>query len=196
MSQLSDRQVTVLAHAAQRDDGVVILPETLRGAAAVKVVQALLDRRLVQEIRAKKGTPAWRRGENRSGYALKITHAGRQAIGLDHGGGDDSDLRQSDADASSTVPKPVRAGSKKAMILALLGRSEGASIEELMEATGWLTHTTRAELTRLRQRGYAVERFPQAGNTTTYRITASRQGDAPQPDRTKGVRRRGKARAA
>jgi len=183
----------VLAHAAQRDDGLVILPETLRGAAAVKVVKALLDRRLVQEIRAKKGTPAGRRGAD---YGLKITRAGRQAIGLDHGGGDDPDTRQSDADASSTVPKPVRAGSKKAMILALLGRSEGASIEELMEATGWLTHTTRAELTRLRQRGYAVERFPQAGNTTTYRIAGSRQGDAPQPDRTKGVRRRGKARAA
>ena len=195
MSQLSDSQVMVLAHAAQRDDGVVILPESLRGAAAVKVVKALLDRRLVQEIRAKKGTPEWR-SENRSAYNLKITRAGRQAIGLDHGGGDDPDLRQLDADASSTVSKPVRAGSKKAMILALLGRSEGASIEELMEPTGWLTHTTRAELTRLRQRGYAVERFPQAGNTTTYRIASSRQGDAPQPDRTKELRRRGKARAA
>src|SRR5215472_652415 len=107
MSQLSDSQVMVLAHAAQRDDGVVILPDTLRGAAAVKVVKALLDRRLVQEIRAKKGTPAWPRGAD---CALKITRAGRQAIGLDHGAGDDPDLRQLDADASSTVPKPVRAG--------------------------------------------------------------------------------------
>ena len=193
MSQLSDSQVMVLAHAAQRDDGVVILPETLRGAAAVRVVKALLDRRLVQEIRAKKDMPAWRRGAD---YALKITRAGRQAIGFDQGGGDDPDLRQLDADASSTVPKPVRAGSKKAMILALLGRSEGASIEELMEATGWLTHTTRAELTRLRQRGYAVERSLQPGNTTTYRIAGSRQGDAPQPDRTKQLRRRGNVRAA
>ena len=117
MSQLSDSQVMVLAYAAQRDDGVVILPESLRGAAAVKVVKALLDRRLVQEIRAKKGTPAWRRGAD---YGLKITRAGRQAIGLDQGGGDDPDLRQLHADASSVVPKPVRAGSKKAIILALL----------------------------------------------------------------------------
>jgi Protein of unknown function (DUF3489) len=35
-------------------------------------------------------------------------------------------------------------------------RSEGAAIHNLMEATGWLPHTTRATLTGLRKRGYRI----------------------------------------
>jgi hypothetical protein len=58
-----------------------------------------------------------------------------------------------------------RPGTKIAEVLALLARSKGASINELMGATGWLPHTTRAALTGLRQRGYAIERSRE--NATT-----------------------------
>jgi DNA-binding transcriptional regulator PaaX len=37
-----------------------------------------------------------------------------------------------------------------------LQRGDGASLAELVAATGWLPHTTRAALTGLRKRGYAV----------------------------------------
>src|SRR4051794_19097504 len=40
---------------------------------------------------------------------------------------------------------------KKATVAALLGRAEGASIEELMSATGWQPHSVRAALTGLRK---------------------------------------------
>jgi DNA-binding IclR family transcriptional regulator len=52
-----------------------------------------------------------------------------------------------------------RAGSKLADVMRLLGRKQGAGIEELTSATGWLPHTTRAALTGLRKRGFAVERL-------------------------------------
>ena len=35
-------------------------------------------------------------------------------------------------------------------------RPEGATLEDLSAAAGWLPHTTRAAITRLRQRGYDV----------------------------------------
>ena len=51
-----------------------------------------------------------------------------------------------------------RAGSKLAEVVGLLCREGGASIDELIAATDWLPHTTRAALTGLRKRGYAIER--------------------------------------
>jgi Protein of unknown function (DUF3489) len=38
----------------------------------------------------------------------------------------------------------------------LLQRDYGATLEELIAATDWLPHTTRAALTGLRKRGYAA----------------------------------------
>ena len=54
-------------------------------------------------------------------------------------------------------PSAPRGGSKLAQVIELLERHHGATIEELIAATGWLAHTTRAVLTGLRKRGYAVE---------------------------------------
>ena len=49
-----------------------------------------------------------------------------------------------------------RAGSKIAAVIGMLSRAEGVTIDELVAATGWLPHTTRAALTGLRKRGYAL----------------------------------------
>ena len=52
----------------------------------------------------------------------------------------------------------------------LLQRSEGATLPNLIEATGWLPHTTRAALTGLRKRGYAVARERIDQESSIYRI--------------------------
>jgi hypothetical protein len=41
-------------------------------------------------------------------------------------------------------------------VLDAVAAKRGASLAELVELTGWQPHTTRAALTRLRQRGFAV----------------------------------------
>ena len=41
--------------------------------------------------------------------------------------------------------------SKISLVLELLRHEEGAALAELVEATGWLPHTTRAALTGLRK---------------------------------------------
>ena len=40
----------------------------------------------------------------------------------------------------------------------MLSRPEGATLEAIVKATGWLPHTTYAALTGLRKRGYVLER--------------------------------------
>jgi hypothetical protein len=74
-------------------------------------------------------------------------------------------------------PAPVRAapyrpGTKRALIVTLLAREQGASLAELIAATGWLPHTTRAALTGLRQSGCAIERHKGPDGTSIYRIVS------------------------
>jgi Protein of unknown function (DUF3489) len=68
---------------------------------------------------------------------------------------------------------PPRPGSKQALLLSLLSRQQGACLAEMMEATGWLPHTTRAALTGLRQRGCTIERSTSAEGSSTYRLMNS-----------------------
>jgi hypothetical protein len=51
---------------------------------------------------------------------------------------------------------PVQADTKVAMLIALLTRPEGATLDQMVAATGWQPHTTRAALTRLKARGFTV----------------------------------------
>jgi DNA-binding MarR family transcriptional regulator len=56
-----------------------------------------------------------------------------------------------------TPPEPKRT-TKQALLLELIGKEGGASLEELTSATGWLPHTARAAITGLRKRGHDVQR--------------------------------------
>ena len=60
---------------------------------------------------------------------------------------------------SATTPRAgtaLRRGTKIARVVELLQRDQGANLDELIAATGWLPHTARAALTGLRHRGYEV----------------------------------------
>jgi hypothetical protein len=78
------------------------------------------------------------------------------------------------ASTSEEAPKPrvaPRQGTKQALVCELLSRETGASLEELIAATGWLPHTTRAALTGLRKRGCTLTKEKVEG-ITRYRLTA------------------------
>ncbi len=52
----------------------------------------------------------------------------------------------------------------------LLQRDQGARLDELIAASGWLPHTARAALTGLRHRGYEVRlERGENGRTSVYR---------------------------
>ena len=69
-----------------------------------------------------------------------------------------------------------RAGSKQALLVEMISKPEGATIEALINATGWLPHTTRAALTGLRKRGFAIQRITQQGAPSLYMIGAIAAG--------------------
>ena len=74
-------------------------------------------------------------------------------------------------EAAATAAHKPRAGSKLGSVLDTLSAEAGATIGELMAATGWLEHSTRAALTGLRRRGYGLSltRRERAG-ASVYRI--------------------------
>ena len=73
----------------------------------------------------------------------------------------------------STKPANAqRAGTKSAAVIALLSRPNGATLDEMIAATGWLPHTTRAALTGLKKKGHVIVRGKR-GDVTCYRIAAA-----------------------
>ncbi len=58
-----------------------------------------------------------------------------------------------------------REGTKKGQVLALLGRPNGASGTEIMDATGWNSNTTRGFLAGLKKKGTPVVSTKQDGKT-------------------------------
>ena len=76
---------------------------------------------------------------------------------------------------AQTKAKPAPA-TKTTAVIALLERDTGATLSELIEATGWLPHTTRAALTGLRKKGHAIERSKR-GDETCYCIAPGAAGN-------------------
>jgi hypothetical protein len=60
------------------------------------------------------------------------------------------------ARGSSSAPTETKPQSKSSLLLALLGREEGATLDQMVDATGWQPHTTRAALTGFRKKGLAI----------------------------------------
>lgn len=76
--------------------------------------------------------------------------------------------RGGDPQAEKPAPAP-RGPSKISEIIALLSREGGATLAELIAATGWLPHTTRAALTGLRKKGHVIDKTSREG-TTVYAL--------------------------
>ena len=61
--------------------------------------------------------------------------------------------REPNAGAAAIDPKRT---TKSGLIIEMLSKAEGATLDELVAATGWLPHTTRAALTGLKKKGHTV----------------------------------------
>ena len=185
--KLTDAQLAMMSAAAQRDDRCLASPNMVKGAILSKVSAKLIKLGFVREIRAKASMPVWRRDDVGRGYALKLTAGGLNAIA-------EGAPEQAIEPIAAPQPRPLseativsdpdnvgeqaktlapRAGSKLARVIDLLQRLDGATIPNLTEATGWLPHTTRAALTGLRKRGYAVVRERIDAGDSIYRIVTT-----------------------
>jgi hypothetical protein len=163
MTKLSDTQLVILGAAAQREDrNILPLPGSLRGGAATKVVGALLKRGLIAETATDSRTKAdaalnriWRNDADGNAILLHITDAGLAAIGVEPENGDSAPTGADEApnaEASQDAPaeadpapkaRTPRTGTKQAKLIEMLRAEGGATIDEIVAATGWQPHTVR-----------------------------------------------------
>ena len=69
-------------------------------------------------------------------------------------------------------PAQPKRPSKADTVLRLLGRAEGATLDELVAATGWLPHTTRAAMSGLKKKGHQITRTKVEG-VSRYTVAAT-----------------------
>jgi hypothetical protein len=158
---LTKRETAILTAAACHDDRLIVLPSTIKEGPAERLLSKFLDHALVLA----------RNGEEATTH--HITPAGFRALGLKPPRG----KRTAQALTGVSNAPSSATGTKRDLIIGLLGRQEGASLDELIAATGWLPHTTRAALSRLRSAGQELAKIPREDGRTTYRIL----GNEPQP---------------
>lgn len=84
--------------------------------------------------------------------------------------------------APGSVPKEQPAQkpspSKAEQVRKLLGRSRGATVDEIIAATTWKPHSVRAFLSGIRKSGSNLAREERKNGTTSYRIVKPEQQPA------------------
>jgi hypothetical protein len=154
MTTPSDTQSLILSRAATRPGNLALpLPEGLVGAAAKMVVGKMIARGWLEEVEAnlRRGEPMWRETGDGHGTTLIATEAGLEAVGIEPVVASTvAGLRKSKPEpvqapdeTDTTKAVAIRAGTKQAQIIAMLQRPEGATVAEMVEASGWLAHTVR-----------------------------------------------------
>jgi hypothetical protein len=163
MTKLTDIQILLLTTASSRADGSVLPPSDLLGELSTRVrkaIESLLRRGLIEELSVNLPDQVWRSvGDQQIGLA--ITAAGKAAI--------TADAAISIADPAHEAAAPLTSATKIGTVLRLLERRGGATLDEIVRATGWLPHTTRAALTGLRKKGHAIARA-RRDKVSCYRI--------------------------
>lgn len=157
MAKLTDAQLIVLSKAAQREDRAVELPSQLTARFA-KALEALIERGLLEDVPSERAMPVWRHAEETNEpRGLIITELGLVAIGVIAGGAPGAGEAADDGTpavatdtptVAETAPKTrtPREGTKQATLIAMLRAPDGATIEEIMAATGWQSHTVRGAM--------------------------------------------------
>ena len=190
MSKLTDTQTTILSRAATRPGNLATpLPEGLFGAAAKMAVTRMIERGWLEEVEAnlRHGEPLWRETDDGHGTTLIATEAGLEAIGIEPIVANTvTSLRKAkpatqpeagplvSSAGDAAKPIAIRTGTKQAQIIALLQRPEGASIAEIVAATGWMAHSARGLISGALKKklGLDVTVATAAGRGRTYHISS------------------------
>ncbi|SEP02573.1 Protein of unknown function [Salinihabitans flavidus] len=177
MPKLTDTQTIILSRAAARPGNLATpLPKGLHGAAAKVVVTRMIERGWLEEVDAdmRKGEPLWRETGDGHGTTLIATEAGLEAIGIEPVVAKATSASRKAKPNPAPKPVAIRPGTKQAQIIALLQRAEGASIGEIVEATGWQAHSARGMISGALKKklGLAITSRKEANRGTVYSLDA------------------------
>lgn len=178
MTKLTETQTIILTAGAQRPDNIALpLPKGLAGAAAKMAVTKMIDRGWLHEVDAnlRRGEPLWRETGDGHGTTLVITDAGLLAIGIEPvAAKTEPVIHENAANTPVTKPPTPRAGTKQAMLITLLQAPDGATMDEIVAATGWLSHTARGAMSGAlgKKLGLVVTSEKDATRGRVYRLPA------------------------
>jgi len=178
--KLTDTQRQVLEHAADHPDGLVTwFPDNVKGGARTKVVDGLFNKALVTSVGI---------------HDCFITDAGYDALGrsrplppsvsptseLEAGvtaveatsAQEKQDVAQSLIKAGVESKPRTRDNSKQATVIQMLQRPNGATINEICEATEWQSHTVRGFFAGALKKklGLNITSFKDTGASRVYRL--------------------------
>ena len=150
MTNLTETQTTILTAGAQRPENIALpLPKGLAGAAAKMAISKMIERGWLHEVDAnlRRGEPLWRETGDGHGTTLVVTDAGLLAVGIEPVMVKPViAIHKHTVEAPALKPPTQRAGTKQAMLIAMLQKPEGATMEQIIAATGWQAHTVRGAM--------------------------------------------------
>jgi hypothetical protein len=158
MTKLSPTQTDLLKAIAENEAGALPAPEGSK-----KAVSDLIKRGMLISVP---------QGDQPSN--LMITNAGRAAVGAEPApAAERPSAKPKDKPADPAPAAPKTPKGQIAKVLELLGRPQGATVPDIMEATGWQSHSVRGAMSGAIKKNLGIEitsEKTEAGRV--YRITA------------------------
>lgn len=153
-NKLTPTQHAILSHALAQTQGKVLwFPETLKGGAKAKAIESLVSHGLISQKKRE----------------TVVTKAGYEALGLK---------------PPVAEPRTVRTreSSKQATVINMLKRAEGATVEQICQATGWQAHTVRGAMAGALKKklGLDIQSTKDSGGDRVYRIASGQETPACQ----------------
>ncbi len=190
-TQLSPSQHAILAHAIHSTNGQIDwFPDNIKGGARKKVIDAMFNRTLI--INDGSNWIVANGGYEALGMARPVAddNPGASQVLADEIGNEDptdAEIAASnnidpeieaavtaiEAEALTATPKPrTRDNSKQATVIAMLKRPEGATIQQIAQATSWQSHTVRGTFAGAfkKKLGLEITSTKDAGAQRVYRV--------------------------
>jgi hypothetical protein len=168
-TQLTSTQTQVLQHAIDHSSGRINwFPDSVKGGARKKVLDALLGRKLIMGDGSDwlVATPGYEAlGCARPAVAAMVASPTRKPKRAPN-------VALESAPTQDRKVIRTRNNSKQAMVIAMLTRSEGATINQICTATDWQAHTVRGTLAGAfkRKLGLTITSTKDTGGKRVYRI--------------------------
>ncbi len=178
--KLTDTQRQVLEHAANQPEGrVTWFPDNVKGGARQKVISGLFNKALITSnggqdwFVAAEGYDAL----GRARPAPATTHPDPEIEAAVSAA--EANWAQEKQEAAKQLIKVgvegkprTRDNSKQATVIQMLQRPEGATIQQIMDATGWQAHTVRGTFAGAfkKKLGLSLASEKAEGNDRVYRI--------------------------
>ncbi len=156
-TQLTPAQHAILDHAHQHTEGKIEwFPDNIKGGARQKVIDGLFKRALITY----------------DGKDWFLAAEGYEALGVPRKAPLSAQAIDAVIETATAVKPRTRDNSKQAHVIAMLKRPEGATIEQICEATQWQAHTVRGTFAGAfkKKLGLEITSTKETGGQRIYRV--------------------------